>query len=223
MPDQLPADAGITVEDLPWDRQVNDGDLVMIDDSAAIADSQPDAEPDDHADAAFEFGQEFEDLQVKMYRLAVAKSVECEGDKEALKGLQMGLKWNPKHLIRASRLFPELFETDTLNSTDLFASFTICSMCKSGQDAQAAYDWWLTTTPTLGELRTHCKENYGAERGKTPTLAERDAGLVIEWRTLARREVGITYAQGINHCADELAALPEVRKVLERKESDGKA
>lgn len=64
------------------------------------------------------------------------------------------------------------------------------------------------------------------KRGKVPTLAERCAALVRDWRKIvvdldSKGLVKESFC--VSRRADELGALPEVARVLERKESDGKA
>lgn len=206
MPDQLPADAEITVEDLPF--YVEPGDAIETTETA-------------EAEFAFEFGQAFEDALVELYHLALHQAQEYQDDKAALRAMQMGIKYNPRHILRAAKLFPEVFaDGGGANSTDLFAAFTICAKCKDDTDALAAHEWYMMHGPMLDGLKVYLKEHYGAERGKAPTLAEQCAALVRRWTDL---NIPFAPIDPIDQCAKELAALREVAKVLERKESDGKA
>lgn len=158
---------------------------------------------------------------VEAYQIAAESAVEAIAtkDKETLAALKEDLKWTPRHMARAYRRHPELFDGSTpAELLPILAAFH-CGKVKDDETAVRLYDDWMAThSGSLDRLKENIK--LATQAGsKTPSLAERCAGLVNKWRDAQESHLYDTGDIGIIYSvvAGELAAEPEVAKALEKK------
>lgn len=195
--------------------------LSMMDDPTTpqtLDDFEP--EPDDHADAVFDEASEIAGLHVRLLIGITEYAYSHADDKDALDALKTVFHWNPRHMIRAYERFPEVFYpsgADGQSWENIVGCWTLGKV-KDDEAAQKLYDDWGANTWDLAQLREAVKAANGT-RERKPTLAERCAELVELWEDEGEgsKVKNEEFSKALWLCADQLAALPEVKRTREAK------
>ena len=198
---------------------MQDAETITVDDlefdPVPFSDMSP--EPDDHADAVFDEASEIAGLHVKLLIGITEFAYQHADDKDALDALKTVFHWNPKHLIKAYERFPGTFESDRadeLSWESIVGAWTL-GRVKDDEAAQKLFLDWNGYSWDLAQLRDAVKAANATDKPKAAPLAERCAALVEYFR--APEGENAEFDAGTRMAGDMLAALPEVRRVLEAK------